>query len=59
MNPIYFQGQVDGQILKSDQTVECIFIKLNTHIAHDEGMNPIDFQGQRSKSQWKNMEIAL
>ena len=37
-----------------DQTVKCTFIKLDTNIAYDEKMNPIDFQGQRSKGQVHN-----
>ena len=31
-----------------DYTVSCFFVKLGRHVNH-EGMNPIDFGGQRSK----------
>ena len=31
-------------------TLECILLKLDTHIVHDERMYPMDFQGQRSKA---------
>ena len=27
----------------------CFFIKLGRHVSHGERMNPIDFEGQRSK----------
>ena len=42
-----------------DYTVACFFVKLGRHVNHDERMNPIDFGGQRSKSQWTYMEISL
>ena len=32
-----------------DQTVQCISIKPWTLVAHDERINIIDFQGQRSE----------
>ena len=32
-----------------DYTVTFFFVKLGTHVNHDERMNPIDFGGQRSK----------
>ena len=32
-------------------TVVCLFIKLGRHVHYDERMNPIDFEGQRSRSQ--------
>ena len=35
-----------------DLTVLCLFIKLGKHVNFDERMNPIDFLGQRSRSQW-------
>ena len=34
-----------------DYTVACFFVKLCRHVNHDERINPIDFGGQRSKSQ--------
>ena len=40
----------------TDQTVECIFIKHGTDVAHDERMNPIDFTGQRSKVKVKKYQ---
>ena len=32
-----------------DYTVSCFFVRLGRHVNHDERMNPIDFEGQRSK----------
>ena len=32
-----------------DYTVACFFVKLGRHVNHDKRMNPIDFEGQRSK----------
>ena len=32
-----------------DLTVAYFFVKLGSHVNHDERMNPIDFGGQRSK----------
>ena len=40
-------------------TVVCLFIKLGRHVQYDERMNPIDFGGQRSRSQYTYMEISL
>ena len=34
-----------------DYTVAYFFVQLGRHVNHDERMNPIDFRGQRSKSQ--------
>ena len=31
----------------------CFLIKLGRHVSHGERMNPIDFGGQTSRSQWK------
>ena len=42
-----------------DYIVACFFVKLGRHVNHDERMNPIDFGGQRSRSQWTYMEISL
>ena len=39
-----------------DYTVACFFVKLGRHVNHDDRMNPIDFGGQRSRSQWTYME---
>ena len=37
------------------------FVKLTIHVYHDEKMHPSDFyvRGQRSRSQWKNIDITL
>ena len=40
-------------------TVSCFFVKLGRHVNHGERMSPIDFEGQRSRSQWTYMEISL
>ena len=32
-----------------DYTIACFFVKLRRHVDHDERMNNIDFEGQRSK----------
>ena len=47
-------------------TIVCRFIKLGRHVHYDEKMNPIDFGGQRSRSQLiygrsqlAHMEISL
>ena len=32
--------------------VVCFLIKLGRHVSHGERMNTIDFEGQRSRSQW-------
>ena len=37
----------------------CFLIKLGRHVGHGERMNPIDFEGQRSRSQWTYMEISI
>ena len=42
-----------------DYTVVCFFVKLGRDVNNDERMNPIDFGGQRSRSQWTYMEISL
>ena len=42
-----------------DYTVSCFFVKLGIHVNHDERMIPVDFGGQRSRSQWTYMEISL
>ena len=42
-----------------DYTVACFFVKLGRYVNHDERMNPIDFGGQRSRSQWTYMEKSL
>ena len=58
MNPIVFQGRRSRSQWTNvekpcehdrEKIIKCIYIKLNTHITHDERMNPIDFQGQKSK----------
>ena len=42
-----------------DNTFAHFLVKLGRHVNHDERMNPIDFGGQRSRSQWTYMEISL
>ena len=44
-----------------DRAVAYFFVELGRHVHHDKKMNPIDFGGQRSRSQWtyKCMEISL
>ena len=42
-----------------DYTVVYFFVKLDRHVNHDKRMNPIDFGGQRSRSQWTYMKISL
>ena len=42
-----------------DYTVVCFFVKLSRHVNHDERINPIDFGGQRSRSQRTYLEISL
>ena len=44
-----------------DYTVACFFVKLGSHVNHDERMNPLNLEiiGQRSRSQWTSMEISL
>ena len=42
-----------------DYTVACFFVKLGRHVNHDERMNPIDFGGQRSRSEWTYMETSI
>ena len=32
-----------------DLTAVYYFIKIGRHVSHSEGMDPIDFEGQRSK----------
>ena len=41
------------------KTVVYFFIKLGRHVNYGERMDPIDFGGQRSRSQWTYMEISL
>ena len=41
------------------KTVECILIKHSTNVSHDERMNPIDFGGQRLRSQLVKGYITL
>ena len=43
----------------SDLFVAHIFIKLGRHVHYDERMNPIDFGGQRSRSQLTHIETSL
>ena len=42
-----------------DYTVACFFVKLGRHANHDERMNPIDFGGQRSRSQWSHINKVV
>ena len=42
-----------------DYTVACFFVKLGRHVNHNERMNPVDFRGQMSRSQWTYMEISF
>ena len=37
----------------------CFFIKLGRHVRLNERMDPIDFGGQRSRSQSTCIEISL
>ena len=37
----------------------CLFIILGRHVSHSERMDPIDFGGQRSKSQLTCMKNKL
>ena len=37
----------------------CLFIKLGRHVHNDERVNPIDFGGQRSRSQYTYVEIRF
>ena len=53
MNPFDLWGSVNMIY----QTVKCILIKFGTHVNHDVRISAIDFQGQRSWSQYTNMEI--
>ena len=62
MHPIEFGGQrsmvkvtmdIYGNKLVNtiaDLTVVDFFIRLGKHVNHGERMNPIDFEGQRSRS---------
>ena len=56
----------NGHIWKKDCehdgncTVVCFRIKLGRRMSHGERMDPIDFGGQKLRSQWTyNMEISL
>ena len=42
-----------------DYTNAYFFVKLGRRVNHDKRMKPIDFGGQRSRSQWTYMEISL
>ena len=42
----------------TDQTVKFILITLGTNAAQEERMNPFDFGGQRSRSQYTTVEIT-
>ena len=37
----------------------CFLIKLGRHVHHVKRMDPIDFAGQRSRSQWTFVGITL
>ena len=61
MHPIDFGGQrskvkvtmdIYGNKLVNtiDLTIVDFFIRLGKHVNHGERMNPIDFEGQRSRS---------
>ena len=39
--------------------IVCIFLKLCRHVNYDERMTSINYGGQRSRSQWANMDITL
>ena len=65
VNSIYFKGQrskvkvtipvdksgnnIVNTILSRDQTVQCTLMKLNTNVAKEQRMNPIEIGSQRSK----------
>ena len=42
-----------------NELVNTIASKPLCAVNHGERMNPIDFEGQRSRSQWTYMEISL
>ena len=47
---LWFRPSVRGHCEHDrDYTIACFFVKLGRHVSHDERMNPIDFEGQRSK----------
>ena len=57
---LWFRASMRGSCEHDrDYTVACFFVKLGRHVNHVERMNPIDFGGQRSRSQWTYMEITL
>ena len=48
-----------GNKLVNTIAIVCFSIKLDRHVSHGKRMNPIDFGGQRSMSQWTYMEIRF